>query len=117
MANTLEYLDCSYYHRDSYIYKWGGVNQNGISDLKKLRTLFCNSNGNIHDVNHLSGTLEVLGCSGHIYYHIDQYGISKLKFLRELYAKSNQEINNVKGKNLFSLQPSTTTMVSCKSSV
>ena len=47
-------------------------------------------------------------------YIIDQKKFSKLRILK---IPNVKKIFSVKGKNLFSLQPSATTVVSCKSSV
>lgn len=83
LKDSLEKLDCSY----------GYVDQNGISELKKLKALNCGGNDLIVDVNFLSETLEYLNCcmgSG-----ISEKGIEKLKKINYLYCCGNDKIKNV----------------------
>jgi len=64
--------------------------ENGISQLKKLKVLQCDSNGKIFDVNHLE-VLTVLRCSGRRS-GIGQSGISKLTKVKALDCSGNKEI-------------------------
>lgn len=83
LRDSLEELECRY----------SSVNQNGISQLKKLRILNCNGNAGITDVNPFCETLEELDCgfeSG-----IDENGISQLKKLRKLNCSNNYKIRNI----------------------
>ena len=83
LANTLEHLSCP----------WNcGINQSGISELKKLKVLLCGSNVKINYVAHLANTLEVLDCSGTC--SIRQSCISKLK-LKTLNIYCNSYIHDI----------------------
>lgn len=74
MCETLEILYCKDY--------CCGVDQNGITELKKLRILKCSGNSKIFSVNHIGRTLEELYCKkGH---GIHQEGISKLQKIKIL---------------------------------
>jgi len=55
----------------------------------------------------------MLNCEGRS--GINQKGISELKYVSQLNCSDNNGINNVKGKSLFSLQPSAIVMASCQS--
>ena len=125
MSGTLEKLYCC---------GTSGITENGISNLK-IKVLACSDNEKIKNVkgkkiffpfnprplrwsrvNYLGNTLEELYCS--VWYKengVTQEGISELKKLQVLKCNDNCFVNNVKGKNLFSLQPSTIMVVSCKS--
>lgn len=95
LAETLEELYCNFYdHRTGdYVLPQNGVYQNGISELKFLKILFCSDNFKINNVNHLKNTLVHLVCGGGC--GIDQYGISELKILETLDCSENPNIINV----------------------
>lgn len=84
LANSLQELYCS---------GTCGINQNGITELKKIRILDCSKNKKIIDVNHLNVTLKELYCgygSG-----VQQIGISLLKELEYLNCSFNKNIISV----------------------
>lgn len=94
LKDTLERLHCG----DSPILKFGyriqcGIDQNGISQLEKLKVLHCTGNKDIHNINHLKDTLEELycgNCSG-----ISQSGISELIKIKKLYCNHSENIYDV----------------------
>jgi len=99
-GDTLEILDISS-NIDLYSDNTCGVDQNGIYQLKKVKSLVCSNNGKIVDVNHLTDTLEILDISFkdfHFYggqYGVTQNGISQLKKVISLNCTNNERINDV----------------------
>lgn len=88
LAYTLKYLNCS----------WDcGINQAGISKLKKIEILLCDGNKKIEYVGHLADVLEVLNC-GHSC-KIGQNSISKLNKLKVLRMDCNDKIKDVNHLN------------------
>ena len=84
MKNTLEILNVAYNC---------GVDQNGISELTKLKELDTQRNTKINNVSHLKDTLETLNVGGNC--GVNQSGISKLVKIKKLDARGNKKINNV----------------------
>jgi len=98
LSETLEELDCN----NSSIYDYSiffghrkecRINQNCISNFKRLKILNANHNQEIQNVNHLSDTLERLYCSHDC--GINQKGISELNKLEVLDCKFNAKINSI----------------------
>ena len=84
LADTLEYLSCP----------WNcGVNQVGISELKKIKVLLCGSNEKINNIGHFADTLEILCCAGMC--GIGQNSIYELKKLKVLKFHCNNKIYDV----------------------
>ncbi len=84
LAETLKTLKCI---------QFSGIDQNGISNLKKLKSIDCSLNQKINSVSHLGNTLEELYCSE--WSGITQNGINGLKKLKIMDCSGNKEIYNV----------------------
>lgn len=85
LSETLEVLDCSG--------SQCGVNQNGISQLNKLKILFCGQNYKINNVKESCNTLTELHCGWEC--GINQTGINQLHKLKKLYCNGNTKIIDV----------------------
>lgn len=87
----------SYLYENIYIYHlkcYKNMDQNTVKQQKynRLKTLNCNKNVKITDVNHLSDTLEELYCDNS---GINQSGISQLKYLKFFSCNYNEKVNNL----------------------
>lgn len=95
LSNSLEKLICCYDRAYYLAFLHGsnfGIDQNGISELRKLKKIDCWGNQKILSLNHLASTLEELDCGGEC--GVDQNGISHLR-LKILICENNYKIISV----------------------
>lgn len=90
----LSFEDGGFYVNTHDFFGKCAIDQVNISKLTKLKTLHCNNNEKINNINHLFNTLEELDCSGP-YCGIKQEGINKLCRLVTIDVSDNNKISNL----------------------
>lgn len=78
LKNTLRVLICNN----------SGITDEGIAELKNLNVLYCSYNQNIHNIEHLYGSLRTLGCEGNSC-GLKHICLTNMKKLQKLFCANN----------------------------